>query len=55
MLLLALPLGGLGVALGLAFGYFSIAVQNVPHDARRCDPIPHDRSAILHRVNARGF
>lgn len=55
MLLLALPLGGLGVALGLAFGYFSIAVQNVPHDALLNDAIPNERRSILLSVNSLVF
>lgn len=55
MLLLALPTGGLGVALGLAVGYFSIAVQNVPHDALLNDAIPSERRSILLSVNSLVF
>jgi MFS family permease len=55
MLLLAVQLGGAGVALGLGLAYFAIATQNVPHDTLLNEAIPNERRSILLSINSLVF
>jgi hypothetical protein len=55
MLLLALHVGGAGVALGLGLAYFAIATQNVPHDTLLNEAIPNERRSILLSINSLVF
>jgi MFS family permease len=55
MLLLAVQVGGAGVALGLGLAYFAIATQNVPHDTLLNEAIPNERRSILLSINSLVF
>ncbi len=55
MLLLALYVGGAGVAVGLSLAFFAIATQNAPHDALLNDAVPSERRSILLSLNSLVF
>ena len=55
MALLALHVGGVGVAAGLGLAYFAIASQNAPHDTLLNQAVPNERRSIMLSINSLVF
>ena len=55
MLVLALVVGGGGVAVGLALAYFAIATQNIGHDTLLHEVVPDERRSIMLSINSLVF